>query len=176
LATTMNNKKQSLELLGDIFHRWERLLAGMSEEQITGPQHPSALSIKDEVAHLWAWQQRSVARIEAFLNHSEPQYPEWPQTLVPDSEDENVDQLNAWIYETSRNKSWPHVHEDWREQFQRLLQLVEEVPEEDLAAPARYTWMEGYPISATLEGTYEHHEEHLNELAGRLRENGGKTE
>ena len=126
LATTMNNKKQSLELLGDIFHRWERLLAGMSEEQITGPQQPSALSIKDEIAHLWAWQQRSVARMEAFLNHSEPQYPEWPYTVGPDPE-EDVDQTNAWIYETNRNKPWPNVHEDWREQFQRLLQLVEEV-------------------------------------------------
>ncbi|MEP6775428.1 MAG: ClbS/DfsB family four-helix bundle protein [Chloroflexota bacterium] len=175
MATTIDNKKQGLELLGDIFHRWEALLVSMSEGQITNPQLPSALSIKDEVAHLWAWQQRSVARIEAFLNHSEPQYPKWPQTLVPDSEDENVDQLNAWIYETNRNKSWPNVHEDWREQFQRLLQLVEEVPQEDLVAPGAHTWMEGYPLSATIEGTYEHHEEHLNELTGRLRENGGKT-
>lgn len=172
MAATMNNKKQSLELLGDLFRRWEELLAGMSEEQITNPQLLSALSIKDEVAHLWAWQQRSVARIEAVLNHREPQYPEWPGTPNPDTGD--VDQINAWIYETNRDKSWPNVHEDWREQFQRLLQLVEDVPEEDLVAPARYAWMEGYSLSATIEGTYEHHEEHLNELSTRLRENGGK--
>jgi hypothetical protein len=167
----MNNKKQSLELLGDIFHRWETLLASMSEEQITDQQQPTALSIKDEVAHLWAWQQRSVARIEAVLNHSEPQYPEWPGIPNPDTGD--VDQVNAWIYGTNRDKSWPNVHEDWREQFQRLLRLVQEVPEEDLVAPARSAWMEGYPLTATLEGTYEHHEEHLNELTARLREHGG---
>jgi hypothetical protein len=169
----MNNKKQSLEMLGDIFHRWERLLAGMSEGQITSPQQPAALSIKDEVAHLWAWQQRSVARIEAVLNNSEPQYPEWPGTPDPDTGD--VDQVNAWIYETNRNKPWSKVHEDWREQFQRLLQLVAKVPEEGLAASGAHTLIEGYPLSATLEGTYEHHEEHLNELTARLRENGGNT-
>ena len=172
MATTMNNKKQSLELLEDIFHRWERLLASMSDEQFTDPQQSSALSIKDEVAHLWAWQQRSVARIEAFLNHSEPQYPEWPGTPDPDTGD--VDEVNAWIYETNRNKPWSKVHEDWREQFQRLLQLVENVPKEDLVAPARYAWMEGYPLSATLEGTYEHHEEHIDDLIGRLGEAANK--
>jgi hypothetical protein len=172
MSATMNNKKQGLEMLREIFRRWEELLAGMSEAQITNPQHPSALSIKDEVAHLWAWQQRSVARLEAFLNHSEPRYPEWPDTLDPDTED--VDQINAWIYETNRNKTWPNVHEDWREQFQRLLQLVAKVPEEGLTASGAHTLIEGYPLSATLEGTYEHHEEHLNELTARLRENGGK--
>jgi hypothetical protein len=172
MASTMNNKKQSLEMLRDIFRRWEELLAGMSEEQITDPQQSSALSIKDEIAHLWAWQQRSVARIEAVLNHSEPQYPEWPGTPDPDTGD--VDQVNAWIYETNRNKPWPNVYEDWREQFQRLLGLVEEVPEKGLLAPARYVWMEGYPLSATLEGTYEHHEEHLDALAAWLAEVANK--
>jgi hypothetical protein len=34
--------------------------------------------------------------------------------------------------------------------------------------------MEGYPLSETLLGTYEHHEEHLDELAAWLREDGGK--
>lgn len=172
MAATMNNKTQSLEMLEDIFHRWEKLLSGLSKEQITAAQYPSALSVKDEIAHLWAWQLRSVARIEAFLNHSEPQYPEWPGTPDPDTGD--VDQVNAWIYETNRNKPWSRVHEDWREQFQRLLQLVENLPKEDLVAPARYAWMEGYPLSATLEGTYEHHEEHIEDLIARLRENGGK--
>src|SRR6478672_8782142 len=157
MTSTMNNKKQSLEMLRDVFRRWDELLAGMSQEQITNQQHPSDLSIKDEVAHLWAWQQRSVTRLEAFLNHSEPQYPALPSTLDPDTED--VDPINAWIYETNRNKPWPNVYEDWREQFQRLLRLVQEVPEEGLVAPARYEWMEGYPISETLLGTYEHHEE-----------------
>lgn len=170
MAATMNNKKQGLAMLRDILRRWEELLAGMSEKQITDPQQPSALSIKDEVAHLWAWQQRSVARVEAVLNHTNPRYPEWPGTPDPDTGD--VDQVNAWIYEANRNRPWSKVHEDWREQFERLLQLVEEVPEKDLFASSKYVWMEGYPLSETLLGTYEHHEEHLNELTAKLRENG----
>jgi hypothetical protein len=173
MDVTMNNKKQSIEMLRDIFRRWEKLLAGMSEEQITNPQLPSGLSIKDEVAHLWAWQQRSVARMEAFLQNRAPEYPRWPEALNPDSE-EDLDPINAWIYETSRDKPWERVYGDWRAQFVQFLKLVEEVREEDLLAPPRAAWMEGYPLSATLEGTYEHHEEHLDDLTARLREDGGK--
>src|SRR5215216_1087134 len=109
----MNDKKQIIQMLRKEFNRWEELLAGMSEEQITDPNLPSNLSIKDVIAHLWAWQQRSVARNEAALHDSEPRYPDWPERLGPDP-NEDVDQTNAWIYETNKDKPWPKVYADWR--------------------------------------------------------------
>ena len=51
---------------------------------------------------------------------------------------------------------------------------MKNVPKEDLVAPAKYAWMEGYPLSATLEGTYEHHEEHIDDLIARLGEAANK--
>ena len=71
-------------MLNEEFNRWEHLLAGMSEEQITAPQLPANLSIKDVIAHLRAWQQRSIARLEAALLDREPEFPRWPEELVPD--------------------------------------------------------------------------------------------
>ena len=56
----MNDKKQILTILKEEFNRWEELVAGMSEEQITAPHLPSNLSIKDVIAHLRAWQQVSM--------------------------------------------------------------------------------------------------------------------
>ncbi len=162
LGAMINDKKQMLKMLQEDFNRWEELLAGMSEEQITDPHLPSNLSIKDVLAHLWAWQQLSVVRMEAALHNREPEYPTWPERLGPDPEDEgDVDQTNAWIYETYRDKPWPSVHADWRAQFLRFLELAEEIPEKDLLEPGRYEWMGRYPLSASLLGSYEHHEEHL---------------
>ena len=71
----MNDKKQILTMLKEEFNRWENLLGGMSEEQITAPHLPSNLSIKDVIAHLRAWQQVSVARLEAALHNQQPAYP-----------------------------------------------------------------------------------------------------
>jgi hypothetical protein len=172
LGTTTNDKLQVLNKLKEVFNRWDELLAGMSEEQITAPQLPSKLSIKDEIAHLWAWQQRSVARTEAALNHREPKYPRWPETFDPDPE-EDVDQTNAWIFETNRDRPWHSVYGDWRAQFLRFLELSEEISEKDMLNPKRYGWMGGYPLSASHLGSYEHHEEHLEKLLARLDQNGG---
>ena len=154
-------------MLKEVFNRWDELLAGMSEEQATDPSLPSNWSVKDVMAHLWAWQQRSVARQEAALRNSEPEYPSWPESFEPDP-DEDVDQTNAWIYETNRDRPWPSVYADWRGGFLRLLELAEQVPEKDLLEPGRYAWMGGDPLSASLLGTYEHHEEHIEQLLAWL--------
>jgi len=71
----MNGKQQILTTLREDFSRWEELLASMSEEQITAPQLPSNLSIKDVIAHLRAWQQRSIARLEAAVLNRNPSFP-----------------------------------------------------------------------------------------------------
>lgn len=168
----MNDKQQILTTLREEFNRWEELLASLSEEQIMLRQLPSNLSIKDVIAHLRGWQQRSIARLEAALLNKDPEFPGWPAELDPDSEDD-LDQINGWIYETYRDQPWSSVHRDWRAGFLRFLELGEAIPEEDLLEAGRYSWMQAYPLSATLQGSYEHHhEEHLEPLLAWLREHG----
>ncbi|MEO8287322.1 MAG: ClbS/DfsB family four-helix bundle protein [Chloroflexota bacterium] len=163
----MNDKIQAISMLRDEFDRWKDLLAGMSEEQINDPQPSSDLSIKDIVAHLWAWQQISVARVEAALHNTEPQNP-WRHQQPDLDPDANVDRINAWIYETNRDKSWPDVYEEWHAQFLHFLSIAEQVPEQDLIAPGRYAWLGEYALADVLSGSYEHHEEHRAELLARL--------
>lgn len=50
----MNNKGEILAALREELDRWEELLDGMSEEQITARRLPSGLSLKDVIAHLHA--------------------------------------------------------------------------------------------------------------------------
>ncbi|NIN66455.1 MAG: ClbS/DfsB family four-helix bundle protein, partial [Anaerolineae bacterium] len=138
----MNDKQQILTTLREEFDRWEELLASLSEEQITAPHLPSNLSIKDVMAHLWAWQQRSIVRLEAALLDREPDFPRWPEEFDPEQEDE-PHELNAWLYETNREKPWSRVYGDWRAGFLRFLELGEAIPEKDLLEAGRYAWLEG---------------------------------
>lgn len=164
-------KDHILAALREEFNRWEELLAGMSEEQVTTPHRSSSWSIKDEIAHLWAWQQRSIARVEAALRDQEPAFPAWPAGLDPDSED-NTDRVNAWIYATHRDQPWPQIHQDWREGFLRFLEGAEAIAERDLLDAGRYPWLHGYPLALILIASYDHHHEHLEKLIARLREHG----
>src|SRR5690554_592899 len=127
----MNTKEEMLTGLREELSRWQELLAGLSEEQITAPDLPGGWSIKDVMAHLMAWQLRSIARVEAALDGSEPQFPHWPAHLEPDN-DEDLEELNEWIYNHYRDQPWPTVYRTWRDNFSRFIELGEQIPEEDL--------------------------------------------
>ena len=159
-------KGHILAALREEFHLWEELLGGLSEEQITATDLPSNWSVKDVVAHLRAWQQRSVARVEAALDGRDPVYPGWPADLDPEDEGQ-TEPVNAWIYESYCELPWSQVYQDWREGFQRFLQASERVAERDLLDGNRYPWLNGSPLALVLLGSYDHHQEHLEMLQER---------
>lgn len=168
----MNSKQQILDELADIFNRWQLLLASLNEAQRVTPLEPSPWTVKDVVAHLWSWQQASLARAVAAVQGTEPNYPAWWARFAPDPE-EDVDRTNAWLFEASREKPWPAVYDDWKTQFMRYLETVGQVPEKDLLQPGRYAWMGEYALADSSNGSLDHHKEHYDTLMAWLRQHGG---
>jgi hypothetical protein len=172
----MENKTDAIRMLQEEFERWEKLLAGLSEEQMNVPLSPSTFSIKDTLAHLMAWQQVSIARLEAAQFGGEPVYLDWSQGKDPDEEgadDEGTDRLNANIHQLHQKELWRQVYHEWRDGYLRFLLLAEATPEEDLLDTGKYRWLKGYPLLGILEGHYEHHHiDHLEPLIDWLRQHG----
>ncbi len=168
----MKMKEHILAALREQFARWEKLLDSLSDEQIIAPRFDDDWSIKDVILHLWAWQQISVARMEAALRDEEPKFPRWVAELSADWE-ENANQTNAWIYETYHEKPWPEVYQNWREGFLRLLESGEPLAEKDLLDGDKYPWLKGHPLAFVLIASYDHHQEHLEKLLIRLEELSG---
>ena len=137
----MNEKQLIISHLIEEFDRWEELLSNLTETQITAPDLEHGLSIKDVIAHLLAWQQRSVARLEAGIENREPMFSGWAPELDPES-DEDLDRVNAWILDANRERDWPSVHRDWRKGFLKLLELAKAVPEQVLIERGRFAWLE----------------------------------
>ena len=138
---------------------WDKVLDGMSEAEIVAPDRVEKLSLKDTMAHLTAWQQITVARLEAGRDNREPVFAGWPPELDPVRESDN-DRVNAWIYEKYRDQTWQSVHYEWRERFLHVLKLAEATPEAVLMEEGRFAWLKGYPLGAVLRGTFYHHHEH----------------
>lgn len=156
-------KRHILAALREEFEQWEALLAGMSEQQRVAPRQPGGWSVKDELAHLCGWQQRTLARVEAALAGGEPAYPAWPAELDPEAED-TTSQINDWLYQQSRDLAWPEVYARWRATFLSVLERAEGVSERDLLDSTHYAWLAGYPLANILIATYDHHQEHLEGL------------
>jgi hypothetical protein len=157
----MDKKQELLASLRDVFDSWEKLVTNTTEEELTAKRLPTDWSIKDVIAHLMAWQQISIARLHAALRDSEPEFPAWLGGADPYFAEEHTDEFNARIYEIYHSQSWPSVHRAWREGFLHFLELAESVPEEKMLDARLYPWLNGYALSAVLQGSCEHHEEHL---------------
>jgi hypothetical protein len=160
---TTNSKHELIAELRAVFTGWDDLLAGMGEPEVAARSQPGPWSVSDMIAHLKAWQQVSIARLEAALRDAEPEFPAWLGGADPFYAEEHVDDFNARIGEIHRGQSWPNLVREWREGFLRLLELAEAM----LFDRERYPWLAGYGLSAVLEGTCDHHREHLEQLSGR---------
>ena len=166
----MDMKEHILMALKEQFARWEELLTNLTEEQTTTSRFDSNWSIKDVIAHLWGWQQISIARVEAAKLNQEPEFPKWIEELGKDwDEEENTNQTNAWIYKTYQIESWSEIYQNWREGFLKLLDSAESIPEKYLLDESRYSWLHGYSLAFILMGSYDHHREHLDELFATLK-------
>lgn len=159
----MRMKEHILAALQEQFDSWEELLATLNEEQLTTPHFDFDWSIKDVIAHLWAWQQISIARVEAGALEREPEFPKWITELGEDWE-EDADRVNALTFETSHAKPWPEVYQNWKNGFLRFLELGDKIMERDLLDGDRYPWLKGYSLAFILVASYDHHQEHFEKL------------
>ena len=165
----MNMKDHILAALREMYDRWEGILAGISEAQATAPLSAGEWSLKDDLVHLWAWQQRSIARLEAALHDRQPVMPAF-LSGVDFVTEENVDVINAHIFESFRDEPWSQVHQDWRNGFLKFLDTAAQISEKDILDWDKYPWLDGYSLAAILLGSYEHHLEHLENLLDKLNE------
>jgi hypothetical protein len=159
----MNMKAHILAALREQLGSWEELLASLSEAQITTPHFDFDWSIKDVMAHLWAWQQISIARMEGGLRDQEPQFPTWIVASI-ETWEEDADRVNALTFETQHHKPWSEIYQNWENGFLQFLELGQKIAEKDLLDGDRYSWLNGYSLAFILVASYDHHQEHLEKL------------
>ena len=165
----MNMKDHILAALKEQFEAWDELLARLTEEEITVDRFDLNWSIKDVIAHLWTWQQISVARMEGGLYNREPKLPAWIVESVENWE-ENSDGVNALTFETQHQKPWLEIHQNWKIGFLQFIQLGSMISEKDLLDGDKYPWLKGYSLAVILIASYDHHQEHFEKLIHRLQE------
>jgi hypothetical protein len=149
---TSLSKTQLLTELRREQAEWEALLDEIGEAHMTQPEVAGGWSIKDIVAHLTGWRRRSVRRFQALLNHAPDFSPPWPPELRED------DEINAWIYESNRDRPLTDVLSDSREVFQQLVETLNAFSEDELQNLRRILGLEEEQSSASLFFAHFHQE------------------
>ncbi len=152
-------------LLAQIDHErafWEQLVAEVGEEHMLVPGATGRWTFKDVVAHLNGWRINTLARLDAALHGRAPGAPPWPAHL---REEEDVDEINAWIYQAYRDRPLRDVLDEYQRSFFAMRDAANALSERDLTEPGRYDWMKGESLASTITASFGHlHEEHESAL------------
>ena len=146
------DKAALLAMIQAGYDQLEALLATLTAEQMTIPGVNGSWSVKDNLAHLAAWQSYQAARMQGVLDGVEP------PPLAPGLEEE--DEINEYLYQQYKDRPLADVLADFRASYQRVLATTRALSWEALNGP--FPWNDnGVPVGAyTLGNTSGHYALH----------------
>jgi tetratricopeptide (TPR) repeat protein len=113
-------------------------------------------SLKDELAHVVAWQLNALARIAAQLHHE----------TAPDFSD--YERLNRTIFDTNRDRTRAELVAEGDRAQADFVALIQSLPEDDLAQPRRFSDQEARSLAEQILGNgYEHPVFHYSDVYRR---------
>jgi hypothetical protein len=125
-------KTELLQEIGVERSKLDALLEQLTPRQMTqGGATLAGWSVKDILAHLIAWQQMNLNWYATGLRGETPEIPKsW----------KDIRKVNDRIYRKHHRRSLKAVLADYNAFHQKMLELIEEVPDRDFAAVGRLAW------------------------------------
>jgi hypothetical protein len=156
----MVDKAELIAGLQEEYRNWQALLDRIGPQRMDQPGVAGFWSVKDIVAHLTGWRNRTVTRLQAAQRGELDPPPPWPARLQTD------DEINAWIYEANYGRSVQEILDESHQVFQQLLAAIQRFPAEILEDPARRPpWLGDQPITAAMFFAHFHEEHEPDMLA-----------
>ena len=146
----MELKNKLLSLLKRAYEEERALVAKLSDEERAAIGTLEQWSTKDTIAHTAAWKERRAQNITAASRGETP------------SVSNDIDQVNAEIFEENRNRSWADILQYSERAYRSLVESVQAVGDDDLADTQTLPWQDGRPLWRLIAGNgYTHPIAHL---------------
>jgi len=149
------------------------LVSTLTDEERATIGEPERWSIKDQIAHCAAWNERLAKNISAAL-----------QGITP-SREEDYEQVNSEIFEENREKAWEAVEAYSEGVYRELIEGVRSIPEKNFSGGELLPWQSGRELWKLVVGTsYTHPLTHFSqayiekgrmELALEIQEEMGRS-
>ena len=161
----MNNHlttTQLLEVMRTARSNWEALLAEVGEARLTEPGVEGDWSLKDIIAHITYFETWATDNVMAF-RRGEPR----PQSEYKGLE---IDEENARLYERLRAKPLTQVLQESQASFQRSIEAVQGLRDEDLYDPGftRVPDADWTVFDLVAGDTFEHYNDHSTSVRAWL--------
>ncbi len=118
------HKSELLHWLKEEYRQFQALLDEIGPARMALPGVAAHWSMKDIVAHLNGWHPTLIGPMQAALRGEPKPSPPWPAHLQTD------DEINAWIYESGRERPLSEILAETHQQIQQLLAIIEALPDD----------------------------------------------
>lgn len=143
-------------------NRLLRLIAKVPEEQRETPVLPGSWSVKTTLAHIAAWEQLTLARVEAVRTGQTPDIP-------PIGSPQQIDAYNEDLKTRAEQRSYADVHEDFERTHKKLLEYVSTMDESLFKREIRAAWSKRRPVWELIgANTCWHYPEHSDAIEAWL--------
>jgi hypothetical protein len=143
----------------------EKKIAGLTSEELAYPGSMGEWSVKDILQHLVDWEQRWISWYEAGRRGETVVTPEvgynWRQ----------MGQLNESYRQKHKNRPLDMVLADFHTSYHQILDVVLQIPEEEMLILNVYSWTGKLPLIAWISGNTSGHYEWAIQMIhpGRIR-------
>ena len=156
------NKTELLEAIASTHQDMMRLLAAMSEQELSAPTLDGGWSPKDALAHIIAWEKMAMDWLTRSVQGEHVK--RFISGFLYDTEAEReptMERLNTFLFERDKNRTAADVLQDLRTTHKAFYDLVAQTNEKDIFDPHRFAWRNGSPAyDMILANTVEHYREH----------------
>ncbi len=160
-------KAQLLTEIRAEWARFETLLGGLNDDQMTTPGVQDAWSIKDMLAHITVWEKVLLDRLQAVSAGQATQYP-------PIQSEDDINKMNAQIYAENKDRPLGDVLSDFRAVHAEVLTAVEGLDEDLFAGTLPLGWETDPPAWRMIAAnTNWHYQEHRQVLEAWLSQKPG---
>jgi tetratricopeptide (TPR) repeat protein len=149
----MNFQTKIIDLLKRAFEIERELLGNLTDEDRAVVGEPNHWSIKDQIAHCAAWNERLAKNISTVR-----------QGITPTRE-EDYEQVNQEIFETYREKAWGEISAYSEGVHHELVDVLQSVPEVSFSEGEFLPWQSGRELWKLIIGTsYTHPMTHFSQI------------
>jgi hypothetical protein len=126
----MDTRQQLLNRLDRAWLAFAESCAGLSDQELLEPGVTGAWSVRDIIAHVTTWEEEALKHLPLILRGEKP--PRYSVTYG------GIDAFNAKSTEQKRTLSLPELLRQRDDVHRRLIELIENAPEDHLSGKARF--------------------------------------
>lgn len=133
-----------LDLLRRAYREEQALIEKLSEKERSVIGTYDQWSVKDVIAHVAAWKERTAQELAAVTSGG------------PRPEGDHLEQINERIFEKYPHFSWNEILALSKQAYEALCIQVETMPEEDLIKAGAIVWYDGPVWRLSIDDGYSH--------------------